>query len=74
MTERTHCTCHDLDIEAFRGACGAGAHNVKTCFKHLGCLPKCANCVPMVRKVLGEHAAGQPPQGAPTGSLFHQSS
>jgi bacterioferritin-associated ferredoxin len=54
LTERTKCTCHDIDEETFRAACRAGAHNVKTCFKTIGCLPKCNNCIPLVRSVLSE--------------------
>jgi bacterioferritin-associated ferredoxin len=54
VTERTRCTCHDIDAETFREACRAGAHNVKTCFKTIGCLPKCNGCIPLVRSVLGE--------------------
>lgn len=52
MSERTQCTCHGISIDAFRAACASGAHNVKTCFKTIGCLPKCNNCIPMVRSVL----------------------
>ncbi|MBG6073290.1 MULTISPECIES: bacterioferritin-associated ferredoxin [unclassified Polaromonas] len=54
MSERTSCTCHAIDIETFRAACASGAHNVKTCFKAIGCLPKCNDCIPMVRSVLAE--------------------
>lgn len=56
---RTRCSCHDIPIDAFRAACRQGAHNVKTCFKAIGCLPKCNNCIPMVRSVLAEQAAAQ---------------
>ena len=52
--DRDHCTCHDIDEATFRAACAAGAETVKACFKHIGRLPKCANCVPMIRKVLRE--------------------
>jgi len=51
------CTCHGLNTPAFERACAAGAHNVKTCFQRLGCLPQCGDCAPQVRKVLGEHIA-----------------
>jgi bacterioferritin-associated ferredoxin len=54
---REHCTCHDISEARFRAACAAGADSVKACFKHIGCMPKCANCVPMIRKVLREHEA-----------------
>ncbi|WP_322592609.1 hypothetical protein [Acidovorax sp.] len=53
------CTCHGLPEPAFERACTAGAHNVKTCFQHLGCLPQCGDCAPKVRKVLGDHIARQ---------------
>lgn len=67
MTERTHCTCHDFTVEDFQNACNRGAHNVKTCFKTLGCLPQCNKCIPLVRSVLNEFT-GQAPQNtvAPT--------
>lgn len=55
--ERRHCTCHDVGEAAFREACAAGADSVKACFKHIGRMPKCANCVPMIRKVLSEGKA-----------------
>lgn len=67
MTERTHCSCYDIDIETFRAACAAGAHSVKTCFKHIGCLPKCNNCIPMVRRVLDESRASGAPGAGPGG-------
>jgi bacterioferritin-associated ferredoxin len=51
---RRQCTCHQIPKEQFRQACAQGAHNVKTCFKKLGCLPRCNNCIPMVRAVLAE--------------------
>jgi len=54
VNERDRCTCHDIGADRFREACAAGAHNVKTCFKTIGCLPKCNNCIPMVRSVLCE--------------------
>lgn len=52
--ERTRCTCHDIDRDTFRNACEQGATTVKTCFKHIGCMPKCNNCIPMVRRVLAD--------------------
>lgn len=61
MNERTRCTCHDLSVDQFRSACADGAHNVKTCFKTLGCLPQCNKCIPLVRSVLNEFS-GQAPQ------------
>lgn len=54
MRQRIRCTCHDIEIDTFREACRQGATSVKTCFKHLGCLPKCNNCIPMVRSVLAD--------------------
>jgi len=54
MNDRDTCTCHKISIDDFRSACQSGAHNVKTCFKTIGCLPKCNNCIPMVRSVLAE--------------------
>ncbi|MBA3057963.1 MAG: hypothetical protein KJ614_12675 [Gammaproteobacteria bacterium] len=54
MNDRSTCTCHDISIDVFRRASQSGAHNVKTCFKAIGCLPKCNNCIPMVRSVLAE--------------------
>jgi bacterioferritin-associated ferredoxin len=54
MNDRNTCTCHNISIDDFRSACQSGAHNVKTCFKTIGCLPKCNNCIPMVRSVLAE--------------------
>lgn len=54
------CTCHGLQAPAFERACAAGAHNVKTCFQQLGCLPQCGGCAPEVRKMLGAHASRQP--------------
>ncbi len=60
MTERAHCSCHDISRTEFSEACERGAHNVKACFKQLGCLPKCANCIPLVRQVLNEHQQEAP--------------
>jgi bacterioferritin-associated ferredoxin len=54
MSDRSSCTCHNISIDDFRSACRSGAHNVKTCFKTIGCLPKCNKCIPMVRSVLAE--------------------
>jgi bacterioferritin-associated ferredoxin len=48
------CTCHDIDVADFRAARDAGAATVKECFRKIGRMPKCANCVPMIRKVLAE--------------------
>lgn len=59
--DRQTCTCHDIPIEAFRAAVSNGAHNVKTCFRSIGCLPKCNNCIPMVRSVLAELQPGAEP-------------
>jgi len=63
------CTCHDLPKSEFERACAAGAHNVKTCFQHLGCLPQCGNCAPQVRKMLGDHIARQSTGAAPEAPL-----
>jgi len=52
--EQQSCTCHNIDIDDFRQACVQGAHSVKTCFKSMGCMPKCNNCIPMVRELLEE--------------------
>lgn len=57
--DRQSCTCHDIPIETFRAAVTSGAHNVKTCFRSIGCLPKCNNCIPMVRSVLAELQHGE---------------
>jgi bacterioferritin-associated ferredoxin len=67
MNERHICTCHDIDIEKFRAACKSGARNVKTCFIAIGCLPKCSNCIPMVRSVLAEFAEPTQPEHSPAG-------
>jgi bacterioferritin-associated ferredoxin len=74
MSERVSCTCHAIDIETFRAACAGGAHNVKTCFKAIGCLPKCNNCIPMVRSVLAEFSEKTPPvqSGAPTAPIYQR--
>jgi bacterioferritin-associated ferredoxin len=58
--ERQSCTCHEIDISDFRQACEQGAHSVKTCFKSMGCLPKCNDCIPMVRKLLKEYSTPRP--------------
>lgn len=50
--ERYHCTCHNLGADDFIKACSGGAHNVKACFKFHGRLPKCNNCIPMVKDIL----------------------
>lgn len=78
MNDQTTCTCHNISIDAFRSACQSGAHNVKTCFKTVGCLPKCSNCIPMVRRVLAEFAERVQPvptaaaDPAATSNAFHQ--
>lgn len=69
MNERTHCSCHDIGIETFRDACAHGAHSVKTCFKSIGCMPKCNNCIPMVRSVLTEFAQQTPPAQEQVGTF-----
>lgn len=63
------CTCHGLQAPAFERACAAGAHNVKTCFLHLGYLPQCGGCAPLVRKVLGDHVARQSTGAADTAPI-----
>jgi bacterioferritin-associated ferredoxin len=73
MVERTRCTCHGIEIEAFRRACAGGAHSVKACFQAVGCLPRCAACVPMVRKVLDD-CVGRPCPGAREGAVHPPSS
>lgn len=67
INDRQSCTCHDIPVETFRAAVCQGAHNVKTCFRTIGCLPKCNNCIPMVRSVLAElRPAETPAQSAAT--------
>lgn len=60
MDERTCCTCHGIDINTFREACEKGANTVKACFKHIGCMPKCANCIPEIRTLLAEQEKREP--------------
>jgi len=59
MRDAICCTCHALSVQAFECARAAGAQNVKTGFQFLGCTPKCAKCVPRVRKLLSGEAARQ---------------
>jgi bacterioferritin-associated ferredoxin len=65
IQDRQTCTCHDIPIETFRAAVSNGAHNVKTCFRSIGCLPKCNNCIPMVRSVLAELQTAETPAQTP---------
>lgn len=66
VTERVACTCHDIDIDTFRAVVASGAKTVKTCFKAIGCMPKCNNCIPMVRSVLSDHdGSAQKPAAQP---------
>ncbi|WP_169337472.1 (2Fe-2S)-binding protein [Psychromonas hadalis] len=52
--QRTMCTCHNIARERFQSACEQGAQSVKSCFKQMGCMPKCSDCIPMVRAVLAQ--------------------
>lgn len=54
--EKSCCTCHGISQEEFRLACRHGAHSVKACFKLLGRLPKCGNCIPLLKRILREQA------------------
>lgn len=69
MPDEICCTCHALSYEAFERARAGGAHNVKTGFRFLGCTPKCAECIPRVRKVLGGETA-QPTTETPYRGLL----
>jgi len=66
MSARTPplCTCLGLPASAFEQACVAGAHNVKTCFQHVGHLPQCGDCAPRVRNLLALHWGQQCNGGA----------
>jgi bacterioferritin-associated ferredoxin len=55
-TEGSRCTCHNISQEEFRFACRRGARSVKACFRLLGRLPKCSNCIPLLRRILREQA------------------
>lgn len=54
--EKSCCTCHGISQEAFRLACQRGARSVKACFRLLGRLPKCGNCIPLLKRILREQA------------------
>jgi bacterioferritin-associated ferredoxin len=57
--ELDHCACHKIEKAEFEAALQQGAHSVKTCFKAMGCLPKCNNCIPMVRGLIAKHSCEQ---------------
>jgi bacterioferritin-associated ferredoxin len=54
--EKSCCSCHGIGQEEFRLACRRGARSVKACFKLLGRLPKCGNCIPLLKRILREQA------------------
>lgn len=54
--DKSCCTCHGISQEAFRRACERGARSVKACFRLLGRLPKCGNCIPLLKRILREQA------------------
>jgi NAD(P)H-nitrite reductase large subunit len=56
MSQKNHCSCHNLTIENFQTACTNGAGSVKDCFKYLKCKPQCAECIPLVKAILQKEA------------------
>lgn len=65
MSEKKHCSCHNLTRNDFERACAAGCSSVRLCFRHLNCKPDCAECIPLVKAVLQEHADQQNTQAVP---------
>jgi NAD(P)H-nitrite reductase large subunit len=51
------CSCNKLSTCDIATAIQCGADSVKTCMRHHGVMPKCGDCVPLIRKKLAKHRA-----------------
>ncbi|MEX2493505.1 MAG: (2Fe-2S)-binding protein [Nitrospirales bacterium] len=74
MNQRNHCSCHDLEADDFRNAAMAGAGTVKACFRYHGYLPRCAKCIPLVKRILNEAESDRTTCYDPTHPLLSKES
>jgi len=58
MSKKNYCSCHNLSAQDFQAACRQGASSVRACFCLLGCKPKCAECIPLVKSILKANEQG----------------